>query len=216
MRIACLHTADSNVAVFDAAAQAIGLAPDVLAHTVRADLLSAAERAGGLTAAIAAETGAALQSLCGSANAVVLTCSTLGPSVAALAGTVTVPVLRVDAALAEAAVANGGRVVALCAVETTVEPTTRLFADAAAMTGAAVEVQLVPGAWELFKAGARDRYLAAIAKAADDAYTDGASVVVLAQASMAGAADLVRNGPPPLTSPTAGLAAALRQASQPS
>lgn len=213
MRIACLHTAASNIAVFDAAAQAVGLASGVLAHTVRADLLAAAERAGGLTDAIAAETGTALRSLCGTADAVVLTCSTLGPSVAALAGTATVPVLRVDAALAEAAVANGGRVVALCAVETTVEPTTRLFAEAAATTGADVEVRLVPGAWDLFKAGDRDGYLAAVARAADDAYAAGASTVVLAQASMAGAADLVHNGPAPLTSPTAGLAAALRQAS---
>ncbi|WP_245317799.1 hypothetical protein [Ensifer sp. 1H6] len=49
MIIACLHTADSNVAVFEAAARELGLAAGVLRHAVRPDLLEAAERAGGLT-----------------------------------------------------------------------------------------------------------------------------------------------------------------------
>jgi hypothetical protein len=50
-----------------------------------------------------------------------------------------------------------------------------------------------------------------IAAAADQAYRDGADVVALAQASMAGAAALCREGRP-LTSPAAGLAAALQAA----
>jgi len=52
-------------------------------------------------------------------------------------------------------------------------------------------------------------YLAAIAAATDEAYESGASVIALAQASMAGAADMVKAGPKPLTSPTTGLAAPL-------
>ena len=43
MRIACLHTAESNIAVFEAAAQALGLGRDTLVHVVREDLLAAAE-----------------------------------------------------------------------------------------------------------------------------------------------------------------------------
>ena len=42
MKIACLHTAESNVAVFDAAAMALGIPTGVLHHEVRADLLAAA------------------------------------------------------------------------------------------------------------------------------------------------------------------------------
>lgn len=214
MRIACLHTAESNIAVFEAAARALGIPPDVLLHEVRADLLAAAENAGGLTADIADATRLALISLAQSADAVILTCSTLGASVDATAANTGVPILRTDKALAAAAAHAGGRIVALCAVETTIDPTSRLFFDAIRQSDATVEVQLVPGAWTLFKAGDFDGYLSTIARAADGAYVGGASVVALAQASMSGAATLVSAGPRPLSSPTAGLAAALEAASR--
>lgn len=206
MRIACLHTAESNIAVFEAAAAELGLAAGALHHTVRPDLLARAEADGGLTADLREETVALLLSLAQGHAAVVLTCSTLGPSVDGLAERAGVPVLRVDAVLARQAVASGGRVVALCAVETTLGPTGRLFAAAAAKTGAPVEVRLVAGAWDLFKAGDRDGYLAKIAGAAEAAYAEGAATVALAQASMAGAAVRITQGPKPLTSPAAGLA----------
>jgi hypothetical protein len=210
-RIACLHTADSNVDVFEAAYRDLGLdaGSAVLRHEVRSDLLLDAEKAGGLNAEIAKRTESALLGLCDDADVVILTCSTLGPSVASLSGQA-VPVLRVDEALAESAVEGGGRVVALCAVETTLEPTRALFERAAQKTGATVEVQFVPGAWTAFRGGDRDRYLALVADAADEAVRQGASRVALAQASMAGAAKLTRTGVPPLTSPAVGLLAALR------
>lgn len=68
-------------------------------------------------------------------------------------------VLRVDSALAEQAMAVGGKVVALCAVETTLEPTTQLFAQASEQTGTPFEVRMVAGAWTRFKAGEREGYL---------------------------------------------------------
>lgn len=212
LRIACLHTAESNVAVFDTACRDLGLGAGVtLRHEVRADLLADAERAGGLTPELALRTGEALLALSEEADVVVLTCSTLGPSVKGVAVR-TVPVLRVDAALAGEAVRDGGRVVALCAVETTLGPTRALFEEAAMATGTEVEVRLVPGAWAAFKAGDRDRYLALVAEAADEAARDGLSRVVLAQASMAGAAKLGKIALAPLTSPAAGLRAAIAQA----
>lgn len=214
MRIACLHTAESNIAVFEAAARELGIPPDVLRHEVRADLLAAAEGAGGLTADIADTTRLELLSLVQSADAVVLTCSTLGGSVDTIAANSRAPILRTDGALAAAAARAGGRIVALCAVETTIDPTSRLFFDAVQQSEATVEVQLVPEAWAMFKAGDLDGYLATIAKAADGAYASGASIVALAQASMSGAAALVSAGPRPLSSPTAGLAAALEAASR--
>jgi len=206
MRIACLHTVESNRAVFDAAA--VGRDFE-LHHLVRDDLLKGAEQAGGLTEAIAAETEGLLRDLAGEAEGVLLTCSTLGPVADRLrAG---VPVLRVDAALAEQAVRDGGRVVALIAVETTQQPTRELFEAAAAATGAEVEVRLVPEAWSRFRAGDLAGYHALVAETADAAFAEGAAVVVLAQASMAGAAGLTRQGRP-LTSPAAGLEAVLRAA----
>ncbi|MBZ7921950.1 Asp/Glu racemase [Ensifer adhaerens] len=209
MIISCLHTADSNVAVFESAARQLGVSDVTLRHAVRADLLGAAELAGGLSEEITEETAVILSALAREADVVLLTCSTLGPSVAKAGMGAAVPILRVDAALAEKAAAAGGKVVALCAVETTVAPTTALFAAAAHRSGADIEVRLVEGAWALFKEGNRDGYLAAVAQAAEAGYGDGATIVALAQASMTGAADHVRNGPRPLSSPAAGLEAAM-------
>ncbi len=205
MRIACLHTAESNVAVYDRAAAELGLPPGTLAHTVRPELLIAAEQAGGLNADIASHTAFLLFALCDSADAVLLTCSTLGPVAPAIADTAEVPVIRADEALAERAATDGGRIAVLCAVETTLAPTTALFREAAAETAASIDVQLVEGAWALFKAGDAASYLKTIAAAADAAYASGAKVVALAQSSMADAADLVTSGAKPLTSPLAAL-----------
>ena len=205
--IACLHTAAGNIAVFDAACPPGA----TLTHTLRADLLQDAEEAGGLTEAIAQRTAAALQALATpGVDAVLLTCSTVGPG-AALARAA-IPVLRVDAALAETATRGGGKVVVLCAVETTVEPTRAIFADAAARNGATLDVRLVPGAWATFRGGDPAGYHAIIAAASDAAFAEGAAEVAHAQASMSGAVGLVR-GRKPLASPPAGLAAALAAAS---
>ena len=45
----------------------------------------------------------------------------------------------------------GGKVIVLCAADTTVGTTTQLFADAAKQSGAETEVRLVQGAWHLFR-----------------------------------------------------------------
>src|SRR5215470_8064333 len=110
MLLSCLHTADSNVALFDAALRELGADGVRLRHVVRADLLDRAERDGGLTAAIVAETAAILGGLAGGADAVLLTCSTLGSAVAHTKQSA-VPVLRVDEALARQAARQGGAVV---------------------------------------------------------------------------------------------------------
>jgi hypothetical protein len=204
--IACLHTAAGNLAVFDAACP-----PGVkLTHTLREDLLKDAEAAGGLTEDIAARTAAALEKLVTpGVDAVLLTCSTVGPGAAKARAPV--PVLRVDAALAEEATRGGGRVVVLCAVGTTVEPTRAIFAEAAARHGATLDVRLVPGAWAAFRSGDPARYHAIVAEAAEAAFGEGASQVALAQASMTGAVALCRDRKP-LASPPVGLAAALEAA----
>lgn len=206
MRVVCLHTADSNIALFDRELLDAGL-PDVeLHHVVRADLLEAAEAAGGLVTPVRADAAAALSALAADHDAVLLTCSTLGPAVEDVRATM--PVLRVDEALAREAVARGGTVVALCAVTTTLGPTTEIFERAATGTSATVAVQLVEGAWDEFKAGNLAGYHALVARAADDARESGADVVALAQASMAPAAQLCSR-PPVIGSPSAGLAAAV-------
>jgi hypothetical protein len=208
-RIACLHTAKSNVAVFDAALRELDLPGVELKHDVRPGLLAEAERSGGLTPELEARTEEALHALCNGADAVLLTCSTLGPVAETAARTGSCPILRVDAALAAEAVRDGGRVVVLCAAETTIVPTRLLFEDAAQRTRATITMRLVPGAWDAFRAGEAKRYHSLIAQAAEAASHGGATRVALAQASMAGAARLAAIEPPALSSPEAGLRAAL-------
>ncbi|MGY4533936.1 hypothetical protein ACVW0Y_003072 [Pseudomonas sp. TE3786] len=215
MRIACLHTAESNVAVFNSAAKALGIGLNILLHEVRADLLEAVERSGGLTADVSNATQQALLSLAHHADAVLLTCSTLGPSIEGLAKSTSPKIMRADEALACAAVhacSVGRKIVVLCAVETTVEPTSRLFMRAAQRSQALIDIRLVSGAWALFKSGDFRGYLAAVAKAVDHAYLDGATVVALGQASMSEAASLVTTGPSPFTSATEGLKASVEAA----
>ena len=84
MRIACLHTAESNIEVFEAALRSLGRDDVTLRHLVRADLLATAERQHGVTAEIIASTQAALLGLCRDADAVLLNCSTLGEAVSAI------------------------------------------------------------------------------------------------------------------------------------
>jgi hypothetical protein len=212
LKISCLHSAQSNIAVFETARRALKLDRVTLKHRVRSDLLATAEKEGGPSETVLRQTADEHAALAQSAHGVLLTCSTLGPAVRIAAAELTIPVLRVDRALAEEAVRRGGAVIVLCAVGTTIAPTRAVFEEAAmtAGTGADVEVRLIPGAWDLFKAGRQDDYWQTIADAADTAAAEGAAAVALAQASMAGAAALARH--PPLTSPGAGLAAMVARA----
>lgn len=184
IRIACLHTAESNVAVLDDAAAAIGGPGMALSHVLRADLLEDMEAAGALTPAIRARGEKAIAALLADHDRVLITCSSIG----ALADGRLVQ--RVDGALAEEAVRRGRRVVVLCASPTTVGPTTDLFATAAAASGAEVDIRLIEGAWALFCRGAGAGYFRAIAHAAAGAIAGGADVVALAQVSMSGAVAL--------------------------
>lgn len=211
LRISCLHTADTNIPIFEAARRQLRLDDVVLRHRVRADLLAAAEKASTSIAPVLQRTVAELGALAGAADAVLLTCSTLGPAAAIAQPAGQVPILRVDQALASEGVKDGGMVIVLCAAGTTIAPTRALFERAALLTGAEIEVRLVPGAWERFKAGDRDAYLAMIAEAADIAAAEGAATIALAQASMADAAKLCREARP-LTSPSVGLAAVVAAA----
>jgi hypothetical protein len=209
LHISCLHSAQSNIAVFEAARRALRLDDVMLKHRVRSDLLLAADAAGRASDDILRQTADELVAVASGAQAVLLTCSTLGAAAALARPLLPIPVHRVDEALAAAATAAGGPVVVLCAVGSTIAPTRAVFEAAAMATGATIEVRLVPGAWALFRADREHDYWQAIAEAADAAASEGATVA-LAQASMAGAAGLAQN--PPLASPSVGLAAVVAAA----
>lgn len=208
MRINLLHTAESNVAVFTAAAAELNIPAEFLHHHVRADLLQACEDVGGLTQSIRQQTADTLLRLAADAEVVLLTCSTLGSAAELAAEQSPARILRVDRALAETALAAGDKIAVLYAVNTTKDPTVKLFADVQGKLAADISFHCVADAWDNFKQGNSARYLQLIAAAADKAYQNGANVVVLAQASMAGAANLTQFGKP-LASPHCGLRAAM-------
>ena len=200
LTIACLHTAQSNAPLFDAAAEALPGGALRLAHHVRADLLRAP------TPETLAEAASLLRRLAQGADAVLLTCSTIGAAVEHV-GDAPCPVLRADAALAEAACRSGGPVHVLYAAPTTRGPTEALFAAAAAKTGARLDLRFVEGGWDLFLAGDLPGYHARIAAAAQGL----PGRIALAQASMAPATALMGETPP-LTVPAIGVMAAARAA----
>lgn len=135
------------------------------------------------------------------ADVVMLTCSSISQLAASTAEAAGIPVLRIDEAMADAAVATGSRIAVLATLPTTCAPTTALIGERAALAGRTPTItsEVVDGAFAAVAGGDRathDRLVgAAIERAARDA-----DVVVLAQASMASAAETVDVGVPVLTS----------------
>jgi hypothetical protein len=158
-------------------------------------LLAEAERSGGMTTALRRRIAQMIETLLPQFDAVLITCSTLGP----VAGDFSAQdrVMRTDEMLAEALQRQAGRTVALCAAESTLAATRALFSQ----PGSQVEVVLVEGAWAAFKAGETTRYFALIAAAAEQAYQQGAVTVALAQSSMTPVAQQFPDTPRPLTGP---------------
>ncbi|MGW6781652.1 MULTISPECIES: aspartate/glutamate racemase family protein [unclassified Streptomyces] len=197
-----LHTSAVHVPVFDALRDRHHPGA-VLRHLVVPELLDRARAHG------PASTAPAVRELLAEAGPgpVLVTCSTIGATAEALAPALGAPVLRVDRPMAAAAVRTGPRIAVLATVAATLAPTAQLLAEEAAGRPVSVATHLVPGAWESFEAGDTPRYLSQVAAAADA--VTGADVIVLAQASMAGAAELTATATPVLSSPAPGLAAAL-------
>ncbi|GAA3773886.1 aspartate/glutamate racemase family protein [Plantactinospora mayteni] len=157
------------------------------------------------------------------ASAVLVTCSSIGEATEAAAERVGVPVIRVDATMADEAAEIAtrpgarGRIAVLATLASTLGPTGRLVERAASAhrpttaTHRSVEVaaELVAGAAEAHHRGDREHAESLVAATVERAAA-GADVVVLAQASMARAAALVDVPVPVLSSPAGGVASLLR------
>lgn len=204
MRISFLHTLEGNRKIFDDAAKDLRLSNEKLRHEIRTDLRLSVQQTGTVTEEVADQIKRCLVELSTDADAVVVTCATLSP-VAAAIDDLPVPIVRADAALAAAAAQIGGHIVVLCAVESSVEPTRRLFEEYVNEKIDSVKVVCVAGIWDLFSSGNLNACLAEVARAADQAYDAGASVVAFAHPWMAQAAPLVSAGRVVLDSPHAAL-----------
>lgn len=178
-------------------------------HTVDESLLSETIRAGALTAATRDRLAAHVRDAAGSADAVLVTCSTLGEAVDALRPSTPVPLFRIDRGMVEEAVRRAGRIGVLATLSTTLEPTGRLIEATAAATGRDVTVvaRLCEGAFGHLAAGDRETHDRLVREAFEEVAPQ-VELVVLAQASMADALPAaVRAGGGVLTSPELGIAA---------
>lgn len=134
---------------------------------------------------------------------ILVTCSSVGGVVDAIASNASIPVWRVDRAMAEQAVAQGSTVGVLATLPATLVPTTELLEASARALGRRVTVvpRICEGAFAALSRGDRPAH-DAIVTAELDRLAAEVDVVVLAQASMARvAAARPDGGTPVLSSP---------------
>lgn len=205
-----LHTSPVHIATFD---RLVGeLAPEIpVQHLVDESLLQEAHTTG-ITAQLAQRVTDRVVDGLGADGAVMLcTCSTIGGCAEAVSQGTERPVLRVDRAMAEKAVALGSHIVVVAALASTLTPTRQLLLEVAAALAKPVQIDevLCADAWTKFEQGDQAGYLHAIAACLRD-YAAKGDVIVLAQASMADAAKLCADlSVPILSSPRLGLEAAI-------
>ena len=202
MTLTLLHTAGVHCATFGALRDQI--APEAeLRHVVRKDFLDRA--IDGISPALSAEI---TELITATGGTVLCTCTTIGP-VAGAAGA-----LRVDWPMMRAAAATGGPVLMAYAVQSTWGPSLAMLEHALAEAKTPAKVHPLPLAqyWPLFLAGEHDAFSAVIAGEIRQAapVLGGKGCVVLAQVSMAAAAERLRDlAVPVLASPELALRAAI-------
>ena len=199
-RIAFLHTGAVVIPpVADLARAHLGDATTInyLDDRIVADL-GDAERAASVPDRIADLVSAARSA---GADIVMLTCSSISHLATPTAERVGIPVLRIDEAMADDAVAIGGRIAVLATLATTLRPTTALLRERAGLAGVSPEItgEVIGGAFAAVSSGDRPTHDALVGAAIERA-AGSADVVVLAQASMASAAKTASVDVPVLTS----------------
>lgn len=204
-RIAFLHTGAVNIAPF--AELAGELLPGVTVANYLDDRIVAdlgdAQRAASVPERIEDLVRAAAA---GGADAVMFTCSSISQLAAPAAEQAGIAVLRVDEAMADAAVRAGARVRVIATLPTTCRPTIALLHERAASAGVSplITSEVVDGAFAAVAGGDRGTHDRLVAAAIERGAAE-ADVVVLAQASMASAATSVSVDVPVLTSPRLGV-----------
>lgn len=194
-----VETVDRLIAAWD---------PDLeVANIVKPDLLNEAIR-DGLTSDVISQLEDVISSMPDDQDCVMLcTCSTIGGKAEEIGKRYGKKVVRIDRPMAEKAVEIGGRIAVVAALMSTMEPTTNLLKQVAEEKGVSADLTLlhVADAWQYKLAGDDDGYIEAIRRFLERIAADF-DVIVLAQGSMARAADrLSFDAPPVLTSTTLGV-----------
>lgn len=120
------------------------------------------------------------------ADVILEACSSVGEVVTKMQAAVSIPIVRIDEAMAEEAVQRGNRLGVAATLQTTLAPTARLLQAKAAAAGRQVEITplLIEGAYQKLMAGDREGHDTLLIEKLQDLARD-MDVVVLAQASMA-------------------------------
>ncbi|MCZ4602693.1 aspartate/glutamate racemase family protein [Streptomyces sp. Lzd4kr] len=208
-RVCVLHTVAALPAVFTPLLAELAPGVDPY-HVVDESLLADTIAHGPLPRTTARLAAYVTHAEAAGADAVLVTCSSLGSAAERVRELTTLPVLRVDEPMADEAVRMGTRVGILATLDSTLTPTAGLVSRRATEAGAhiALETSVCPGAYEARMAGDLARHDALITEEARRLAADH-DVVVLAQASMAAALTALPDdalGIPVLTSPRSGVA----------
>ena len=197
-RIACIHTVYSVIDSFTRQLRE-GIPGDFKIHTLYDDFLASDPADTGKFSAINHQRLRLDFQACAltGADVIVVSCSTLSPSVRLLRGEVNVPVVAIDDAMVADAVAAGRRIGLLATANSTVGPSSSALQAAAAAAGTEIQLQVLCNeeANRAMKSGDKATHDRLVLELCD--------VVVLAQASMAHmeAAVAERTGIPVLSSP---------------
>ncbi|MET4637977.1 aspartate/glutamate racemase family protein [Mycetocola sp. 2940] len=210
-RVGLLHTVPALAETFSTALREAS--PDIEVVDVVDPTLLARAIDEGVTPALEASVASRIDELARQgADAILVTCSSIGE--AAEAASAPVPVLRVDAPMADEAVAiarraareeaRTGRIAVLATLQATIGPTGRLLERAATGSDVTVDVTVVDGAADARTRGDQAEHNRLVLDAILE-FADRADVIVLAQASMAAAVADVKVPVPVLTSPEGGV-----------
>jgi aspartate/glutamate racemase len=122
------------------------------------------------------------------AEAAMITCSSVSKEMSSsISERFEFPVLKIDYPMARRAVREGVRVGVAATFLPTLGPTRRLLAEAAAEAGTEIEIveEVAPGAYDALLSGDAERHDDLLLEAVARLEARGASVIVLAQVSMA-------------------------------
>ncbi|WP_281635460.1 aspartate/glutamate racemase family protein [Flavobacterium marginilacus] len=124
------------------------------------------------------------------ADVILVTCSSIGRAIETAATLSTVPVIRVDQAMADEAVQISSKIGVIATLPTTLEPTSDLVQRRAEAAGKKVTIssKLCEGAFEALMNGDAPKHDEMVAKALKELMKE-VDVIVLAQASMARVVD---------------------------
>jgi Asp/Glu/hydantoin racemase len=210
--LALVHTGAFHAPVFKALCHE--LMPEVRTfNIVDESLLDSTIVAGQLTPKIARRLAIYLESAeDAGADAILVTCSSVGAAVEAARPFVGVPLLRVDQPMADKAVSLGRRIGVIATLPTTLGPTAELVRARAALQGREVEVvtHLCEGAFAAVTSGDGAAHDQIVGEGLRELMGQ-VEVVVLAQASMARVAEGLpadAQRVPVLSSPRSGVEAA--------